>query len=413
MDVSEAADPAADGTTPTAAPPARGSRRERREPRASEFVDVDVVVIGAGQAGLSAGYHLRRAGFVAVGTPGWERAGRTFVMVDENPRPGGAWQHRWPALTMGAVHGIHDLPGLALPPTSDDEQAALVVPEYFAQYEGAFELSVQRPVRADRVSDDGTGRLLVATHHVTHPDAAVLWRTRGLVNASGTWTKPFWPAYPGQWTFRGRQLHAHDFRTPEELADGPVVVVGGGTSAVQILLQLAPLTPTVWATRRPPEWVDADFTPEYGRHSVARVAERTVAGLPPGSVVSATGLPLTPAYREGIAAGVLRARRMFERVVADGVVFPAGPAPAGWVDGPTRVEARTICWATGFRAALDHLAPLGLRGAGGGIVMEGTQVAADHRVQLVGYGPSASTIGANRAGREAVRNLLRQLDGAH
>ena len=63
-----------------------------------------------------------------------------------------------------------------------------------------------------------------------------------------------------------------------------------------------------------------------------------------------------------------------------------------------------------FRAALDHLAPLRLRGAGGGIVMEGTQVAADHRVQLVGYGPSASTIGANRAGREAVRNLLRLLD---
>ena len=58
----------------------------------------------------------------------------------------------------------------------------------------------------------------------------------------------------------------------------------------------------------------------------------------------------------------------------------------------------------------DPYLPAGLRGPGGGIVMDGAQVAADHRVQLVGYGPSASTIGANRAGREAVRNLLHVLD---
>ena len=409
MDVSVEAVGADDGAAPAAPASGRRSRRERRETAASGplVVDVDVVVIGAGQAGLSAGYHLRRAGFAAVGTPGWERAERTFVVLDENPRPGGAWQHRWPALTMGAAHRVNDLPGMTLRPAEEDEPAALVVPEYFSQYEEAFELQVQRPVRAERVADDGTGRLLVSTHHVEHPDEAVMWRARGLVNASGTWTRPFWPAYPGQWTFRGRQLHTHDFRTAEELADGPVVVVGGGTSAVQILLLLAPLTPTTWVTRRPPQWVDAEFTPEYGRDSVAKVAERTAAGLPPGSVVSATGIPLTAAYREGIASGVLLARPAFERVVSDGVVFPPGPPPAGWVDGPTKVEARTLLWATGFRAALDHLAPLGLRTAGGGIVMDGTQVASDHRVQLIGYGPSASTIGANRAGREAVQNLLR------
>ena len=69
------------------------------------------------------------------------------------------------------------------------------------------------------------------------------------------------------------------------------------------------------------------------------------------------------------------------------------------------VEARTLLWCTGFRASLDHLAPLHLRAPGGGIVMDGTQVVADPRIQLVGYGPSASTIGANRAGREAVHNL--------
>jgi hypothetical protein len=68
-----------------------------------------------------------------------------------------------------------------------------------------------------------------------------------------------------------------------------------------------------------------------------------------------------------------------------------------------------ILWATGFRAALDHLAPLHLRARGGGIRMAGTRVAAEPRLHLVGYGPSASTIGANRAGRAAVHEIQQLL----
>ena len=153
-----------------------------------------------------------------------------------------------------------------------------------------------------------------------------------------------------------------------------------------------------------------EFTPEHGRESVSQVDARTRAGLPPASVVSVTGLPLTPAYRAGIESGVLRARPVFDRIVPDGVECDhPDEAADGWMTGPAHVPARTLLWATGFRASLDHLAPLGLRAPGGGIVMDGTQVVADPRVQLVGYGPSASTIGANRAGREAVRNLPRTL----
>ena len=70
------------------------------------------------------------------------------------------------------------------------------------------------------------------------------------------------------------------------------------------------------------------------------------------------------------------------------------------------LAADVILWATGFRAELEHLAPLHLRGPGGGIAMEGTRVAAEPRVHLVGYGPSSSTIGANRAGRAAVTEIL-------
>ena len=421
-------------------------------PAAAQVVDVDVVVVGAGQAGLSAAYHLHKAGLVPVGDRGWQEAAATFVVLDDAPAPGGAWQHRPPGMRVADAHGVHDLPGMPLLVPDPQESAARAVPYYFAQYEEAFGLHVQRPVTVTRVEDapdeptaDGAGRrLLVTSELVGDPAARVVWRTRGLVNASGTWRKPFWPAYPGRAAFRGRQVHSRDVRDPAGLAGGHVVVVGGGTSAVQLLLALAEVTTTTWVTRRPPAWRTSELTPELGRAAVALVEERTRAGLPPGSIVSVTGLPLTDAYRAGIASGVLLSRPVFSRIVAEGVVWddpvpPPVPVPVepravavgggsaspgrapqaaapepepglgGWTDGPGFVEARTIVWATGYRPALDHLAPLRLRGSHGGIVMSGTQVAADPRLHLVGYGPSASTIGANRAGRDAVRALLATL----
>jgi hypothetical protein len=133
---------------------------------------------------------------------------------------------------------------------------------------------------------------------------------------------------------------------------------------------------------------------------VARVEERVRKGLPPGSVISATGYPATPEVKAAIASGVLDRLPMFERITPDGVV---------WADG-RKQEAGVILWCTGFRPAIDHLAPLRLREPGGGIRVEGTRVVADPRVQLVGYGPSASTIGANRAGRVAVREIRRLLE---
>jgi hypothetical protein len=75
------------------------------------------------------------------------------------------------------------------------------------------------------------------------------------------------------------------------------------------------------------------------------------------------------------------------------------------------VATDAILWVTGFRAALDHLAPLRLREPAGGIRMVGTRVARDARIHLLGYGPSASTIGANRAGRVAAREVRQRLSG--
>ncbi|AJZ83572.1 NAD(P)-binding domain-containing protein [Streptomyces sp. AgN23] len=343
---------------------------------------VDVVVIGAGQAGLSGAYHLRRAGY---------EPGTGFVVLDHAPAPGGAWQFRWPSLTYGKVHGMYDLPGMRL--TTDEADAerpsSEVIPAYFTRYERAFDLRVVRPVHVDAVRDGDDGRLLVET-------SAGTWSARALINATGTWDRPFWPRYPGQETFRGRQLHTAQYPGPEAFAGRRVIVVGGGASGVQHLLEIAEVAAeTTWVTRRPPVFREGPFGEVRGREAVAMVEERVRRGLPPQSVVSVTGLALTEPVLRAREQGILDRLPMFERITPDGVA---------WADG-RHVAADTILWATGFRAAIDHLAPLRLRERGGGIAVEGTQAVRDPRVHLVGYGPSASTVGANRAGRAAVHEI--------
>ncbi|WP_298459200.1 FAD-dependent oxidoreductase [uncultured Cellulomonas sp.] len=384
-----------------------------RAPRA-----VDVVVVGAGQAGLSAAYHLRRAGLrAAPAAAGSDDDGAgTFVVLDDAPAPGGAWQHRWDSLTMQHTHAVHELPGLPLPAVDPAERASVAVARYFEAYERAWDLAVVRPVRVRSVRDvrdepdrpdvtDAPGRPAAASGLLAVETDAGTWQARALINATGTWQRPFWPSYPGRDAFAGEQLHTHDFRSAADHLGRHVVVVGGGTSAVQLLLEIGRITTTTWVTRRPPQFLTRPFDEEWGRSVVAAVDARTRAGLPPQSVVGVTGLPLTEEYQRGIDDGVLVRLPMFSRIVPDGVVWHPRDVPPA----PGHQRADVLLWATGFRPALDHLAPLGLRRHGGGIVMDGTRVASDPRIQLVGYGPSASTIGANRAGREAVRDVRRLL----
>lgn len=334
----------------------------------------DSVVIGGGQAGLSSSYHLKKRGI-------------EHVLLDSNPHPGGAWQHRWDALTMRDVHRVSDLPDDPIPDTADAERANAFVPAYFTDYERTHDLPVIRPVQVRSVRDDD-GLLRIEADQGT-------WLSRTLINATGTWTRPFIPYYPGAETFAGEQLHTVDYPGPEHFRGKRVLVVGGGASAVQFLGALRPITDTIWVTRREPVWRTDEFTAEIGREVVAKVEERVRQGLPPRSVVSVTGLMLRPQEREAERLGAFARRPMFDRIEPDGVRWPDGAFE----------QVDVILWATGFRPAIEHLGPLHLRSPRGGIQLDGTTAVADPRIQLVGYGPSASTIGANRAGRSAARGV--------
>lgn len=345
----------------------------------------DAIVLGAGQAGLSASAHLTRRGI-------------EHLVLDADDAPGGAWRHRWDDLTMQDVHGVADLPGEPAPARSD-ERANRAVPAYFAAYEERHRVPVVRPVHVEKVVSEG--RLLRVEA------GPRTWRTRALVSATGTWTHPFIPSIPGAASFAGEQFHTVDYPGIEHLRGRRIVVVGGGASAVQFLGQLTPVADTLWVTRRPPVWNDGTFD---GLRAVTAVEDRVVRGLVPRSVVTVTGLALRPQERRAAELGVYERRLpMFTSIEPDGV---------RWADG-RRERVDVILWATGFRPALRHLAPLHLRSPDGGIALRridgnvqgATTTVADARVQLVGYGPSASTIGAGHAARQAALAVERVLAG--
>jgi cation diffusion facilitator CzcD-associated flavoprotein CzcO len=359
----------------------------------SEPARTSVVVIGAGQAGLSVSYYLQRLGL----TPGDE-----FIVFDRGPSTGGAWQSRWEALKIGSAHRINDLPGMdelgvSFENADRSRPAKEVVADYYRQYEEHYNLQVHRPAQVQAVFDRGLDLIVRYTDEFGDGEVA----TQLVVNATGTWGSPFIPWYPGMNSFTGRHVHTTGYQSAEEFSGQNVVVVGGGTSAIGFLLELEHVAESLtWVSRRPVEFLDeGELNLEDGRRAVAAQDEAARTGRALPSIVSGTGVPRTRRIQSGIERGVLVPAEMFTAVEADGVRFEDGSFQ----------PADAIIWATGFRPELRHLAPLKLREREGGVTVGQGSSWKDPRIFFAGYGPQASTIGANRAGRMIARKVVAQL----
>ena len=352
------------------------------------------MVIGAGQAGLSVAFYLKRLGL---------DPGNDFVVLDRGPGTGGAWQFRWEALRLGSAHHVNDLPGMAelglsFETADHSIPAKDVIADYYRQYEEFFGFQVVRPASVIAVENNGAN-LLVSFE--TAGNEIIDVETDIVVNATGTWGAGFVPWYPGRDSFKGRQVHTNEYVDASEFAGKNVVVVGGGTSAVGFLLELeeaaAHLT---WVSRRNVDFLEGtELNMEAGTEAVAKQDEAARAGRALPSIVSGTGVPRTRRIQAGIDRGLLAPKQMFTSIEPDGV---------RWSNGYFE-PADVIVWATGFRPELRHLAPLKLREKEGGVVVAAGSSWKDPRVFFAGYGPQASTIGANRAGRLIARQVVATL----
>jgi putative flavoprotein involved in K+ transport len=178
---------------------------------------LDTVVIGAGQAGLSAGYHLAKRG-------------KPFVIVDAADRVGGSWLTRWDSLKLFTPSIRCNLPGLPLGGgyrfLSKDELLA-----YLERYVATFDLPVRLGVQVDGLFREGSGFRVTAGAQAFDADHVIL--------ATGVHRVPRTPDLAGELSEDIVQLHSADYRNPGQLAPGRVLLVGAGNSGVEIAMDLA------------------------------------------------------------------------------------------------------------------------------------------------------------------------------
>ncbi|MPV50973.1 SidA/IucD/PvdA family monooxygenase [Pseudactinotalea sp. HY160] len=317
----------------------------RPTPKAEPARVVDVLVIGGGQAGLAAGFHLhRRARDAARGRGG---PAPSYAILDANARPGGAWQHYWDTLELFSPAAYSSLPGYRMPAwDGPGNPSAGHVVSYLGAYEDRYGLPVHRPVTVHAVEGHPGGGYL------THTDRGT-WVSRVVVNATGSWRRPFIPRLPGADAFAGAQVHTTGYRSRAAFAGARVAVIGGGNSGAQIAADLLPAAASVtWVTRRPPRYLPDDVD---GRALFALATDHVQSRGHDehgriGGVGSLGDIVAVPAVRQARDAGRLEARPMFSGFTATGI---------RWDDGRS-LAVDTVLWCTGFRPDLGHLRPLGL-----------------------------------------------------
>lgn len=330
---------------------------------------IDVLIIGAGQAGLATAYYLRRYQV-------------SVLLVDAHPTPGGSWPDTWPSLKLFSPARISSLPGWRLPATAEYYPTPAEITAYFEAYEQRYGFEILRPATVAAIERDS----------VDQPFSVVIdeetIEARTVICCTGNASRPFVPFVPGRDTFTGTQVHSHDYRGPQDFQGDQVVVVGGGNSGAQVVadLALAKNTTVTWCTLRPPRLLPDSYDGE-ALFSVARTRLAAIESgqLDPGGLERLGDIVAVEPVRIARDAGLLPSRPMFSTMHSTGISWPDG----------SDLTCDAIIWCTGFRPALSFLAPLGLK-AGRGIQLSAGQSVEMPGLFFVGYGdwvgPAADTI---------------------
>jgi len=193
--------------------------------------DVDILVIGAGQAGLAMGYHLKQAGY-------------RYQIVDQNARIGDSWRNRYDSLVLFTPRAYSALPGLAVPGDPDGYPTKDEIADYLEQYAAHFDLPIAT----------GTGIRSLTRHDDRYramTDTGAIVDTRAVVLASGAFQRSAVPAIAQQLAPNALQLTAESYKNPAQVPAGRVLVVGDGATGRQLAVELMATHEVVLATGRP------------------------------------------------------------------------------------------------------------------------------------------------------------------
>ena len=294
---------------------------------------IDTVVIGAGQSGLSVGYHLANRDV-------------PFVILDANERVGDAWRHRWDSLRLFTPAHEDGLDGLEFPAPPEYAPTKDEMADYLETYAAHFDLPIRLGTRVDRLSANGGSFMVAAGDRVIEADNVVV--------AMAGWQRGKVPDFAADLDPRIHQLRSDEYRRPSQVPAGDVLVVGAANSGAEVALDLAGDGRRVWLSGRHPGHVPFDIDGWFGRKIGVRfvgflfhdVLKRT---NPLGrAVISKTygkGMPLVRTKPKDLAAaGVETVARIDE--VSQGMAVTA--------DGDV-ISPDVIVWACGYDPGFDWI----------------------------------------------------------
>lgn len=295
---------------------------------------IETLIIGAGQAGLATGYHLKRLG-------------RPFLVIDGNARVGDNWRQQWDTLRLYSPARYDALPGMPFPadpwhfPHKDE------VADYLESYALAFDLPVRMSTRIDSLEAVGSGGYVaqLGADTITCDNVVVATGTFGRTPAVPESASDLDPSI--------RQLHSSEYRRPSQLRPGKVLVVGASHSGTDIAFEVAQTHDTVLCGRDPGQIPVRLEAPGFkvvfplmlflGRHLITR---RTPIGRHAMPEIRHHGGPMLRVKRADLVErGVARMASRFAGV-RDGLPV---------LEDGTVVDATNVVWATGFRQAFDWI----------------------------------------------------------
>jgi putative flavoprotein involved in K+ transport len=309
------------------------TRLEQRRLAAAGTGHYDVIVIGGGQAGLVAGYHLQRAGV-------------RFLILDAGERIGDSWRQRWDSLRLFTPARYDALSGMKFPspqwyfPTKNE------MASYLEAYAAKFALPVRLRSRVERLSKKDNVFVLQGEDFTLRADQVVV--------AMSSYQRPRAPAFARELRSDIVQLHSLDYRKPAQLGPGGVLVVGAGNSGAEIGLELA-RSHSVWLSGRDVGNVPFDIRGTASRLFLARL----LIGFVFHHVITVTspiGRRIRPRFisrgaplirirpGEVEAAGVKRVGRVIG--ARDGLPL---------LDDGSVLDVRNVIFSTGFHHGLDWI----------------------------------------------------------
>ncbi|WP_339240319.1 NAD(P)/FAD-dependent oxidoreductase [Paenibacillus sp. FSL R5-0517] len=178
----------------------------------------DALVIGAGQAGLAAGYYLQRSGL-------------TFVIVDAASSVGESWRKRYDSLRLFTPRMYDGLPGMPLGGNENDLPSKDEIADYFESYAKQMHLPIKLNCLISRLSKQDE------VYYAETNDEII--EARNIIVATGPFQTPNVPSFAKSLSESVIQLHSSEYRNSSQLLPGTTVVVGGGNSGAQIAVELA------------------------------------------------------------------------------------------------------------------------------------------------------------------------------